>query len=349
MNKIPMSIINVVLLLVLLAFTQPVFAGCEFPHLVDAGSESDWNLCPSGFEDNGFFYIMAFDHYQFGSLTSVYVRDGSDQSLSIPHGTLYCPNLNPDGYEVQRSWGSESNTEQLPYYSYAWYNVNIGWVSGALPNTSFHFVNNKFVSGCNHTWGSPIVISFQPKVEFTSPKDGVNFDIQQFGFPQRVAWTKADANIGWLVRGTNIKSTEQMFGDMSLQAEPRVPNEEASGYRALRLYDSDGDLKITPTDAIWVELNLWFDRNHNGVAETDELESLDDAGVGSISLQYDTIGKRDRYGTTLHFRSEVQLKTGTSKFSYDVVPAMIGSTAGTETTTVTRSGTSMKRTGVQPH
>jgi hypothetical protein len=341
------------LLALCLWLAQPLTAigSCLDPHIVDEYSESSWNGCPDGFSGIPVFFILAQDHYSFGSTVTVAVRDCDLD----PRGCLSC-GLKPDGYEVKRAWGTLTENEQPPYYTYSWYRITIGYVHGEIPNTTFFYVNERTVSGCQHTWGSPIIVAFQPKVEFTSPENGANFDIQQYGFPQRVAWIPKGAKVAWLVRGTNITSSAQMFGNRNLQPAG-VPKEEANGYLALSLYDADHDGEITECDPIWQELGLWFD-DGDAVANPEEVVKLTDpqklmeltgvkSGVAGISLTYQTIGKRDPYKTAFRFGSSVRLWEGPPQRSFDVIPAVISSTAGTSTQTVTRSGSAVKTTGMQ--
>ncbi len=53
---------------------------------------------------------------------------------------------------------------------------------------------------------------------------------------------------------------------------------------ALRTYDSDGDGKITSSDAGFGDLKVWQDLNGNGVSEAGELSSLTDLGIIGIDL-----------------------------------------------------------------
>jgi len=52
-------------------------------------------------------------------------------------------------------------------------------------------------------------------------------------------------------------------------------------------------------------LLLWVDANHDGVSQPDELKSLAEYGVRSISLHY-IVGKEvDEFGNIYRFRSHV--------------------------------------------
>lgn len=72
-----------------------------------------------------------------------------------------------------------------------------------------------------------------------------------------------------------------------------------NGFEAL--LDLDGgsavsDGKIDASDPVYAKLRLWFDRNHNGLSESDELKRLGDVGVVAISTFYRETPRVDRYG-----------------------------------------------------
>jgi hypothetical protein len=104
----------------------------------------------------------------------------------------------------------------------------------------------------------------------------------------------------------------ELFGNRTPQPLSLTPN----GFDALRVYDGNGDDLISSEDAIYAELLLWRDINHNGVSEPVELTSLSASGISSLSLAYRESRRKDRHGNEFRYRAAV---TGTgSKFAYDV-------------------------------
>lgn len=70
-------------------------------------------------------------------------------------------------------------------------------------------------------------------------------------------------------------------------------------------------------------LLLWIDENHDGVSQANELHTLPELGVHSISLEYRDGHFRDQYGNWIHYRSALNPnpQDGTSKdgrINYDV-------------------------------
>jgi hypothetical protein len=111
-----------------------------------------------------------------------------------------------------------------------------------------------------------------------------------------------------------------MFGSFSPQPSSPTPN----GYNALAIFDElrnggNGNGKIDPGDAIYDHLQVWIDRNHNGVSEPNELFSLREAGILWISLDYQLSWKADQYGNLFRFQSKVADKAGKeANACYDV-------------------------------
>lgn len=81
------------------------------------------------------------------------------------------------------------------------------------------------------------------------------------------------------------------------------------------MYDDNGDGVIDKRDKIWPHLRLWIDRNMNGAVDGGELETLNAAGITSISLDYSASLLHVNYGT---LRWESTLTGLTDKLIFDV-------------------------------
>ena len=99
--------------------------------------------------------------------------------------------------------------------------------------------------------------------DVVSPWDAklaVTFDFDGSGLMQRTGWVAAGDGMLVLDRNGNgrIDSGSELFAN----------------YAALRAFDDNQDGVITAADAVFTQLALWQDLNHNGISEARELKSL---------------------------------------------------------------------------
>lgn len=172
---------------------------------------------------------------------------------------------------------------------------------------------------------SPILIAVGGSANYslTSPKSGVDFDLDADGIKERLAWTHAGDPVAFLVRDRNgngsIDDGSELFGNHSiLPTGERVTN----GFEALAFYDvpangGNGDSTIDRRDQVWPELKLWIDWNHNGLSEASELYPPAEFGLTAIALDYLVVRRQDGYGNI--FRLKAKFHFGdTVRFGYDV-------------------------------
>jgi hypothetical protein len=55
-------------------------------------------------------------------------------------------------------------------------------------------------------------------------------------------------------------------------------------------------------------LRIWFDRNHNGVSDADELVPLSDVGILALSSDYRANSRRDQYGNKFSLMGKVLVR-----------------------------------------
>ena len=92
-----------------------------------------------------------------------------------------------------------------------------------------------------------------------------------------------------------------------------------SGFADLAAYDLNHDGKIDAADAVYSKPKVWQDFNGDGVSTPDELHTLADLGIASISLNSHVIGGTTPQGTTLRAGSSFTRTDGTSSAIYEVV------------------------------
>jgi hypothetical protein len=144
----------------------------------------------------------------------------------------------------------------------------------------------------------------------TSVSGGVKFDFYGNGTPIQISWTAPGSTNGWLALDRNhnglIDSAKELFGNITVQPASPTPN----GFLALAVYDTpayggNGDGVIDKKDAIWPQLLVWIDANHDGISQPGELHHLDDIGIHSIDLKYTESRYVDAYGNVFRYKGRL--------------------------------------------
>jgi hypothetical protein len=143
----------------------------------------------------------------------------------------------------------------------------------------------------------------------TDAANGVRFDIKGDGHPIQLAWTARGSRNGWLALpgpDGRVDSGKELFGNFTPQPESFDPN----GFLALAVYDQadkggNGDGIIDWHDAVFQELRVWIDENHDGVAQPTELYRLPAVGVYSISLKYTESKFTDQAGNQFRYKGTI--------------------------------------------
>jgi chitodextrinase len=206
-----------------------------------------------------------------------------------------------------------------------------GGSSGGCPPVNRQQGNG---NGC-----SPIIVDTTGHgFHLTSADNGVMFDITGDGHPFKLSWTAANSGDAFLALDRNhngkIDSGKELFGNYTEQPLCQGGTQACfNGYRALAEFDKpenggNGDGIIDSRDAVYSKLLLWIDANHDGISQPNELHTLPELGVFSISLRYPEEPYIDQYGNSFRYRGVLNpdAADGESKdgrYTYDVflVPA----------------------------
>ena len=207
------------------------------------------------------------------------------------------------------------------------------WYACAPPSSTqggVVYASNPSVCQCNPgdpscKWTSPIVIDVTGEGFFmTDLAHGVAIKKgPDSATATRMAWTDPAHHNAWLVRpnadGSVTSISGNMFGNVSPQPQSSSPN----GYAALAYWASQegcGALKkLDKSCSVWPELRLWHDANQNGVVDSGELRTLDEAGITAIGLGDHLSKYVDQFGNLFEYRAQIWDMAGNSNNrSYDV-------------------------------
>lgn len=173
---------------------------------------------------------------------------------------------------------------------------------------------------------SPLIIdTLGHGIKMTSAENGVYFDILGNGHPVRLSWPAPGSGVAFLVLDRNrngvIDNGTELFGNLTQQ----IPSQHPNGFLALAefdksIYGGNGDGIIDNRDLVFASLMLWFDDNHDGVAQPEELRTLQKFNIRSISLQYQKFGRTDQYGNGFLYRARLDVGTppAVDRWAYDL-------------------------------
>lgn len=125
-----------------------------------------------------------------------------------------------------------------------------------------------------------------------SVEHGVYFDLDNNHFAERTAWIGEEDGFLAFDRNGNgtIDNGGELFGDQVIMKDG---SKSISGFEALREMDDNEDDRIDSEDTAFDKLRVWIDANHNGKSEPDELKSLNELHIVSISLDYKEVSLVD--------------------------------------------------------
>ncbi|CAG0990149.1 partial Leukotoxin, partial [Methylophilaceae bacterium] len=143
---------------------------------------------------------------------------------------------------------------------------------------------------------SPIVLDLDGDgIETTTVNGWANFDHDGNGFAESTGWV--DRDDGLLVRDIDgnglIDNGRELFGNQTILASGQ---KAVHGFAALAELDGNGDGKVDSLDAGWASLKIWKDMDGDGYTSAGELISLEEAGVGSLNIDYASSTEVDASG-----------------------------------------------------
>ena len=124
-------------------------------------------------------------------------------------------------------------------------------------------------------YSSPIVLDFNGNgFDLTSLSNGTFFDIDKDGFNEKIGWVgPTDALLVRDLNGNGIIDNQgELFG----------ADTTSTALQKLKALDTNNDGKVDSKDALFSQLRLWRDLNHDGISQADELFSLGSQGVAAL-------------------------------------------------------------------
>ena len=147
---------------------------------------------------------------------------------------------------------------------------------------------------------------------------GVGFDFDGQGHKSKTGWASPEDGLLVLDRNGDgiIDTGSELFGSNSLVNAAALAKD---GFEALAFHDSNKDGLINADDAIWTHLQVWQDRDSDGVSQQQELFSLDTLGIVSLSLNATPSGLFDGSGNIRQLISSIEWSNGTQTELVDVL------------------------------
>lgn len=213
-------------------------------------------------------------------------------------------------------------------------------------------VNSKYRTAVTYRPHDPLAIDLDgdgiETVGITA--NPILFDHNGDGIRTGTGWLKGDD--AWLVRDLNgngqIDSGAELFGVDTVINGTLGPRTASSGFEALVALDT-GDGSATTTaagykdnvfdakDAAFSQVRLWQDLNQNGISEANELSTLADKGIVSISLAATSDTTNLGNGNTITGKASVTRTTGTTTIDSVAVTAESAGNLGLATNGFYRS------------
>ena len=139
--------------------------------------------------------------------------------------------------------------------------------------------------------GDPLTLDLDNDgIETMSVNEGILFDHENKQVREGTGWISEDD--GLLVRdldnSNTIDSGRELFGDNTIKSDG---TKAVDGFDALSDLDSTADGVFDSQDQAFDEVQVWQDKNQDGISQANELKSLTEAGIESIDLAHNDVNQ----------------------------------------------------------
>ena len=150
----------------------------------------------------------------------------------------------------------------------------------------------------------------EPLYRLTSAADGVRFDLDADGTPERLAWTQANSSVALLAIDRDedgaITSGKELFGRSTWPGASHAVAALTAMTAAMNGGTSGAVVSVD--DRLFAQLLLWTDANHDGISEPSELRHFGEH-FSDVSLGYKLEDGRDLLGNHFVFEGYAHVRT----------------------------------------
>ncbi len=167
------------------------------------------------------------------------------------------------------------------------------------------------------SWTVPIVLDLDGDGLEMVPLDGspVHFDMDEDGIRDQTGWVGKDD--GLLVLDRNGNGVIDDRSEISFVGDDPTAMSDIEG---LRSFDTNGDNFLDRHDTRFTEFRVWRDANQDGVSQSEELLTLDEAGIARIGLTIERNPDDKEDGDNRIYATSTVVKTdGTTTLAGDVM------------------------------
>ncbi|WP_286162318.1 calcium-binding protein, partial [Duganella sp. HH101] len=165
---------------------------------------------------------------------------------------------------------------------------------------------------------SPLVLDLDGNgISTVSAAAGVHFDHDGNNFSELTGWVSGGDGLLVLDRNGNgtIDSGRELFGNQTRDAGG---NQSSNGFEALEALDDNQDHRIDAADKGFNALRVWIDKNYDGRSTVDELHTLNELHIQSLSTSYANTSGIDDSGNEIRQQGTYSLVGGQTHVLADV-------------------------------